>query len=100
MLRMHTELTPDVRDELSRLGVQNVLRKLDQAGVGRGALVDGFDCGQLQRDVIEDWVAQQGREDAKQQQKILFWARVAGWGAVLSIVVTVVLWAIGLKLQK
>jgi hypothetical protein len=64
-----------------------VLKKLDQAGVGRGALVRGFDCGEIQRDVVEDWIAKQGRTDAEQQKDTLFWARFAGIGTAFGVVI-------------
>jgi hypothetical protein len=95
MRKAFTELTKEVRAEFERHGASVVLKKLDQAGVGRGALVYGFDCGDIQRSVVEDWLAQQER---RQQDQILFWARIAGIGTIISIVLTLLLWVAGILL--
>jgi hypothetical protein len=87
-----TELSPEAKAELESLGVPNVLKKLDQAGIGRGSLVRGFDCGEIQRSVIEDWIAAKDQETVRQQQKILLWARIAGLAAIGGIIVSVFLW--------
>jgi hypothetical protein len=93
MRKVFTELTEEVRAEFERLSPAVVLKKLDQAGVNPGALVYGFDCGDVQRSVVENWLAQQER---RQQDQILFWARVAGVGTIIGIVLTLLLWVAGL----
>jgi hypothetical protein len=61
MRKMFANLTEEVRVEFERLGPSVVLKKLEQAGVGRGALVRGFECGDVQHSVVEDWLAHQER---------------------------------------
>jgi hypothetical protein len=45
------------RAELKRRGLENVKLKLMAAGVGRGALVRGFEQPtEIPRDFVEDWL--------------------------------------------
>jgi hypothetical protein len=60
---------PAWRAELARRGLENVKLKLMAAGVGRGALVRGFENPpEIPRDFIEDWVASEERKIAKERR--------------------------------
>jgi hypothetical protein len=64
------------RAELERRGLENVKLKLMAAGVGRGALVRGFE--EIPRDFVEDWVATEEQKLAKERRWTLCWAIVGG----------------------
>jgi hypothetical protein len=81
------------RAELDRLGIRAVQRKLDQSDVGHDALVGGFQCGEIERGVIEEWLAEKERESTRQQATILVWAQIAGVASMLAVLLAiVVLW--------
>ena len=79
------------RAELDRLGVWVVQKKLEQAGVGHGALVHGFACGPIERIFIEAWLSRKERAAARQQEVTLGWARTAAWASIASLVVSILL---------
>lgn len=76
------------------------------AGYGRGAPVKGLEPGDYVRGDVEDWLAEKTREEeARQaeslrlareanstQRATLLWAKIAGWGATLAVVVTLIQW--------
>ena len=81
------------RAELERRGLENVKLKLLAAGVGRGALVRGFEHPpEIPRDFIEDWVAQQERKMARERRATLHWAIVGGLAAIVAAATG--LWAV------
>lgn len=76
------------RAQLERLGLENVKLKLMAAGMGRGALVRGFESpSEIPRAFIEDWVAAEERKAASQRWWTLFWAIVGGVAGFVSIAV-------------
>jgi hypothetical protein len=77
------------RAELDRLGAWAVQKKLDQAGVGHGALVPGFLCGGIERGFIEEWLADRENNDAKRQRATLRWARIAGLLTIIGLFVSI-----------
>jgi hypothetical protein len=85
-------LTADQRKELQEFGATNVRFKLPTHGAGRGAAISGFKCGDITRGDIEDWLAEKSREETALQQRILFWARVAGWTGIVGIVIAAADW--------
>jgi hypothetical protein len=59
------------RAELKRRGLETVKLKLMAAGVGRGAMVRGFENPyEIPRDFVEDWVAAEERKAAKERRWI------------------------------
>jgi hypothetical protein len=78
------------RAELERRGLENVKLKLMAAGVGRGALVRGFESPfEIPRDFVEDWVADEERKAAKERRWTLFWAIVGGVAGIIGVLVAV-----------
>jgi hypothetical protein len=82
-------MTDAQRAELEALGPEMVQAKLSQAGSGRGAAVAGFKTGAgatgyLSRGDIEDWLADKYAQERKQT---LRWAKIAGWAAIISVIV-------------
>jgi hypothetical protein len=87
-------LTDEQRAELEALGPETVRIKLLQAGAGRGAALSGFKFGGafgITRRDVEDWLAEKHAEEAVERKSTLQWAKIAGWAAIVSIAVTVVL---------
>jgi hypothetical protein len=76
------------RAELERRGVENVRLKLMAAGVGRGALVRGFeDPPEIPRDFVEGWVSAEERKTARQRHWTLFLAIVGGVACLVGVVI-------------
>ena len=76
------------RAELERRGLENAKLKLMAAGVGRGALVRGFESPyEIPRDFVEDWVTAEEQKAAGQRWWTLFWAIVGGVAGIVSIAV-------------
>jgi hypothetical protein len=87
------------RAELDRLGIENVKLKLGHAGPGSGSTVPGL--GQafgMTRGDVEDWLAEQDREAAKQRVDTLWWAKTAAWISALGILVAIAIAALGRQL--
>ena len=82
-------LTPEQRAELELLGPDLVRQKLLGVGTGRGAAVSGFKGAEdyLLRGDIEDWLSEKHSEDFRVQRSTLRWAKIAGWAAIISVVV-------------
>jgi len=58
------------------------------AGVGRGALVRGFESpSEIPRDFVEDWVAAEERKVTKERRWTLFWAIVGGVAGIIGVLV-------------
>jgi hypothetical protein len=93
-------LTSEQRAELESLGAGTVRVKLIPAGPGRGADVYGFKCGTINRGDIEDWLIEKHREETKLQVGTFNWAKIAGWAAIASGIVTVILGVIAILFQK
>jgi hypothetical protein len=89
-------LTNEQRACLEERGLAVARIKLIEYSGGRGEVVGGFPCENLLRGDLEDWVAEKGREEASQQVSTLRWAKIAGWAAIISVIVTI----IGILLQK
>ena len=89
-------LTDQQRAELARLGPRIVQMRLDATGNGPGALVQG--TKDMDRRVVEDWLAAQDADEAAQRADTLRWAKIAGWAALaavaLGIVVPLLQWAL------
>ena len=80
------------RAELERRGLENVKLKLMAAGVGRGALVRGFESpSEIPRDFVEDWVAAEEQKAARQRHWTLVWAIVGGVAGIVGIVVGILI---------
>ena len=84
-------LNNEQRAKLEALGPETVRAKLIQAGPGRGASLAGFKTGfqgdRLTRGDIEDWLAEQYVKEAKDRQSTLRWAKIAGWSAIIGVIV-------------
>jgi hypothetical protein len=93
-------LTPEQRAELEEHGPQSIRFRLIQYGVGRGASIPGFKCGDITRGDIEDWLAEKTKIEVAQQVATLRWAMIAGWAGVLSVILTAVGIAIGVWMAK
>lgn len=96
-------LTDIQRTELESQGAASVRMKLaaySGGHTGPGSSIGGFQCGDITRSDIDAWLSEKTKDEAKQQKRTLFWAQVAAWAAIISIVVTVVGIAIGPWLQK
>ncbi len=89
-------LSESDRAKLDRLGIENVKLKLTYAGPGPGSLVPGLGPGlDMTRGDIEEWLAEQSRRAAKQQDDILWWAKAATWVAAVGILVAIAIAASG-----
>jgi hypothetical protein len=86
------ELTPEQRRELENLGAATIHFKLLHSGAGRGAAVGGFRCGEITRGDIEDWLGEKISEETALQASTLFWARIAGVAAVISVLLFIAQW--------
>jgi hypothetical protein len=82
-------LTAEQRAELEALGPETVRAKLIQPGLGRGADLAGFKTGYLTRGDVEDWLTEKYTEEESRQESILRWAKIAGWAAIVSVLVGV-----------
>jgi hypothetical protein len=87
---VHNMLTSEQRAALDDAGTEIVRIQLFQYGAGRDTVVDGFKCEPVRRGDLEDWLAQKTRDEALQQSNILFWAKVAGWAAILGVIAALV----------
>jgi hypothetical protein len=83
-------LTPEQRAELEHHGAPSIRLKLTQYGVGRGAAISGFKCGDITRGDIEDWLAEKNAEETAQQSAILRWAMIAGVAGIVSVILTAI----------
>jgi hypothetical protein len=93
-------LSENDRAKLDRLGIENVKLKLTDAEPGPQSAVPGLGPGlDVTRGDIEEWLSEQSRKAAKQQDDILWWAKAAtlvagigvaalGIGIVVAIVIT------------
>jgi hypothetical protein len=93
-------ISEENRAELDRLGTENVRLQLAHAGPSRGSVVPGLgkrpdqQFGMTRGDV-EDWLAEQTREAARQQADILWWAKAAAFIGLLGIIVAIVIAFLG-----
>ena len=76
--------------ELHRLGVSNVKLRLQASALHASIPVSGFECGTIQRSLLESWVANKDSEAEAQQSKTLHWARIAGWTSIGTLIATVI----------
>jgi hypothetical protein len=87
-------LTDEQRAELEALGPETVRAKLIQAGAGRGASLAGFKTGfqgdRLTRGDIEDWLAEKNVQETAERKRTLWWAMVAGWGVIATVIIGIV----------
>jgi hypothetical protein len=83
-------LTAEQRAELEEHGPASIRFKLTQYGAGRGASISGFKCGDITRGDIEDWLAEKSKMETAQQAATLRWAQIAGWAAIISVLLTLV----------
>jgi hypothetical protein len=76
------------RNELEATGAKVVSFKLmAQPGADKGAAIRGFNCGDITRGDVEDWLADKARDEERQQARILQWARIAGWSGIVAAVI-------------
>ena len=87
-------LTPEQRDELEALGAATVRVKLVQAGAGRWTTLVGFKTGEngkgLSRGDVEDWLIEKAKEERLVEASTLRWAKIAGWSAIIGVVLGLV----------
>lgn len=91
-------LTDIQRAELENNGLASIRLKLaaySGGHTGPGSAIGGFRCGDITRSDIDDWLIEKTAEETKQQRDTLFWARVAGWGTIISIIVALAAIAVG-----
>jgi|GEM_PF-4919834 hypothetical protein len=79
------------REELERVGPENVRSKLAYAGTGRGATVPGLGKGMMLRGDVEDWLAERVRESAKLEADTLFFTKAAFWIGGLGLLVAIII---------
>jgi hypothetical protein len=80
------------RAELERRGLENVKFKLMVAGVGRGALVRGFESpSEIPRNFVGDRVTAEEQKAARQRHWTLVWAIVGGVAGIVGIVASIVI---------
>src|SRR5262249_27279333 len=79
------------REELERVGPENVRSKLAYAGTGRGATVPGLGKGMMLRGDVEDWLAERVRESAKLEADTLFFTNAAFWIGGLGLLVAIII---------
>jgi hypothetical protein len=89
-------LTAEQRACLEERGLALARMKLIEYSGNRETVVGGFPCEYMKRGDLEDWVAEKGREEARQQTNILLWAKIAAGAGIIGVIVT----AIGIWLQK
>jgi hypothetical protein len=87
-------LTVLQRAELEALGPATVRFKLLQGSSDRRAPISGFKYGNIMLADIEDWLVEKNVEEIALQQGTLRWAKIAGWAAVVGIIVTVIFGAV------
>ena len=79
------------RAKLDRLGIENVKLKLTDAEPGSQSPVRGLGPDlDMTRGDIEEWLSEQSRKAAKQQDDILWWAKAATWVAAIGFVVAAI----------
>jgi hypothetical protein len=79
------------RPKLDRLGIENVKLKLTYAGPGPQSAVLGLGPDlDMTRGDIEEWLSEQSRKAAKQQDDILWWAKAATGAAAIGVVVSAI----------
>lgn len=83
-------LSSEQRTELDAHGPETVRFKLSGQGIGRGALVRGFKCGDIERGDIEDWLIEKTAEEHRQRSGTLRWAQIAGVAGIVSTILTAV----------
>jgi hypothetical protein len=93
-------LTVLQRAELEALGPATVRFKLLQGSSDRRAPISGFKYGNIMLADIEDWLVEKNVEEIALQQGTLRWAKIAGWAAVVSIIVTVIFGALIILLHN
>ena len=76
--------------ELQRLGVSNVKLRLQACALHPSTPVSGFDCGTIQRSLLESWVADKDSEAEVRQYQTLRWAKIAGWTSIGVPIATVI----------
>jgi hypothetical protein len=84
-------LTDDQRGELESFGSTDIRMKVAAyAGghTGPGSFIGGFRCGDIERRDIDGWLSEKTHEESKQQSKILLWAKIAAWAAIVSVFLT------------
>src|SRR5262249_30432656 len=79
------------REELERVGPENVRSKLAYSGTGRGATVPGLGKGMMLRGDVEDWLAERVRESAKLEADTLFFTKAAFWIGGLGLLVAIII---------
>jgi hypothetical protein len=78
------------RTELDRFGVENVRLKLPFANPGSDTPVPGLGARfGMKRGDVEEWLAEQTREAARLQLRILWWAKAAAWIGIAGIIIGV-----------
>jgi hypothetical protein len=84
------------RAVLERRGLESVKFKLMAAGVGRSALVRGFESpSEIPRKFVEDWVAAEEQKAARQRHRTLVWAIVGDVAGVVYVLVILAFVSIG-----
>jgi hypothetical protein len=84
------------RAELERRGLESVKFKLLAAGVGRSALVRGFESPpEIPLKFVEDWIAAEEQKAARQRHWTLVWAIVGGVAGVVYVLVVLAFVSIG-----
>jgi hypothetical protein len=71
------------------MGAPNVRAHLLPWGKGRGADVGGFECGNINRGEIVDWLAAKHQHVERRQRWTLFWAVVGGVAGMASVGATI-----------
>jgi hypothetical protein len=88
-------LSENDRAKLDQLGIENVKFKLTYAEPGPQSAVPGLGPGlDVTRGDIEEWLSEQSRKAAKQQDDILWWAKTATRVAAIGFVVA----ALGIRI--
>ncbi len=85
-------LTVTERNELEQMGAVNVRAKLVNYATHRRTTLNGFlRSSDPLREEIEDWLAEQARNEVSEQMKLLHatlrWARAATIASVIAIVI-------------
>ena len=84
-------LSENDRAKLDRLGIENVKLKLTDAEPGPQSAVPGLGPDlDMTRGDIEEWLSEQSRKAAKQQDDILWWAKAATSVAAIGFVVAAI----------
>jgi hypothetical protein len=79
-------LSENDRAKLDRLGIENVKLKLTDAEPGPQSAVPGLGPGlDVTRGDIEEWLSEQSRKAAKQQDDILWWTKAATLVAAIGV---------------